>query len=91
MIGKTVSPFLAPEDLGIDLEEDSEDVTDEEVAEAVDTDDREAFVKAVTEFIRGVGPHQARVELRRKGGILYCRASVDSQRRLFKVDWLRKG
>jgi hypothetical protein len=82
------SPVLTPEDLGIDLEEDSPDVTEEEVAEAIDTDGAEDFAQKVLVLVGNLVPD---FELRRRAGILYSRVLYSGQGRLFRVDWLRKG
>lgn len=84
------APILTPEDLGIDLEEDSTDVGDDEVLGAVDTDNLQDMTDKVKDF---VGTQTAPTfELRRKSGILYSRVSLgDGQRRLFNIEWVRKG
>jgi hypothetical protein len=82
------SPILAPEDLGIDLEEDSSDVTDTEVNLAVDTDDYDDLKSKVAAF---VGAQEPTFQIRRKSGILYSRVSLaDEQSRLFNVEWMRR-
>lgn len=84
------APALTPEDLGIDLEEDSTDVTDEEVSAAVDTDGLQDLSAKIQHFLGGQAP--ASFELRRKAGILYSRVTLGSgQRRLFNIEWIRKG
>jgi hypothetical protein len=82
------APILSPEDLGIDLEEDSTDVGDDEVANATMTDDTQDFTEKVVGF---VGNQTPTFELRRKSGILFSRVSLDDgQRRLFNVEWMRR-
>lgn len=85
-----IQPALVPEDLGIDLEEDSPDLTDEEVTEAVETSSMDDFVRQAADFIKRVGepPHYDR---RIKAGILYCRILVGGQRMVFRTDWLRRS
>ena len=82
-------PFLTADDLGIDLEEDSVDVSDEEVAQAIDTEGEPEFSTKVVEFTR---KHEGSpsFDLRRKGGILFCRVSVAAERQLFRMEWLRR-
>jgi hypothetical protein len=82
------SPILAPEDLGIDLEEDSSDVTDDEVSLAVDTDDYDDLRSKVIDFVDSQAPT---FQIRRKSGVLYSRVSAGEQSRLFNVEWIRKG
>lgn len=83
-------PFLTTDDLGIDLEEDSTDVSDEEVALALDTDTESDFSAKVIEFTR---KHEgsSSFDLRRKGGILFCRVSIAAERQLFRMEWLRRS
>jgi hypothetical protein len=83
-----VQPALVPEDLGIDLEEDSLDVTDEEVTEAIETSSMDDFVRQASDFIKQVG-EQPHYERRIKAGILYCRILVGGQRKVIRTDWLR--
>lgn len=82
-------PALVPEDLGIDLDEDSPDLTDEEIAEAIETSSMDEFVRYAKEFVVSAQgePHYDR---RCKGGIFFCRVLVGSQRRIFRIEWLRK-
>jgi hypothetical protein len=83
------APILTPEDLGIDLEDDSADVGDDEVLGALYTDGIDDLTTQVKEF---VGTKAPTFELRRKSGILYSRVSLeDGQRRLFNIEWMRKG
>jgi hypothetical protein len=83
------APVLTPEDLGIDLEEDSADVGDDEVLGALYTAGIDDLTTQVKDF---VGTQAPSFELRRKSGILYSRVSLeDGQRRLFNVEWMRKG
>jgi len=78
-------------DLGVTLEEDSPDVTEVEVAEAAHTENMRDFIQQVNTFLGGVNTFSTspRMELRRKGGVLFSRVSVGTQRRLFQVEWLR--
>lgn len=81
---------LAPEDLGLTVEEDSSDVTDEEIAAAIETEDIQDFTSKCGEFVRLQGALPS-YTLRRKGGILYCRVSVNKVQRTFQIEWLRRG
>lgn len=82
-------------------DEDSPDLTDEEIAGAVDTSDSNAFVKALEEEIRPlIRPNVAAAiqshELRKRKPHLYCRTRValDSEPDkvlLFRVDWLQNS
>ena len=83
-------PALVPEDLGIDLDEDFPDLTEEEALSAVDTSSMDDFVKQASDFVKqGNGePHYDR---RVRSGILYCRILVGSQRKVFRTDWLRRN
>lgn len=84
-------PALVPEDLGIDLEEDSPDLTDEEVAEAIETSSMDEFVRSAAEFVKSVEGGEPHYDRRCKAGIFYCRVLVGSHRRIFRVEWLRRG
>jgi len=83
-----LQPALVPEDLGINIDEDSPDLTDDEVSTAVATSSMDDFVKQASDFVKEVGgkPHYDR---RIKAGILYCRILVEGQQRVFRTDWLR--
>lgn len=87
------APALSFEDLGIDLEEDSEDLTEQEVETAIDTDNAGDFSAKVMGFIddnhgRGVPIH----ELRRRAGILFSRTRFEEGPSLvLRIEWLRKG
>lgn len=88
---RTVHPFLTPEDLGIDLEEDSTDITDEDVAGATDTDNESDFVQKATAFlVENNPPSGYGVKMRRKGGILYVQYLVGGVKTLFKTEWMRR-
>ena len=88
MIFSRPGPVLTPEDLGLELEEDSEDFTEEEAASATDTDSVEDFASKVKDFVSGGVPQ---FELRRRAGILYSRVSLqEGASRSFRVDWLRR-
>lgn len=89
-MNRPFQPFMTPEDLGIDLEEDSPDLTEEETALAVETKSQDDFVEQAKAFIVS-GTGTVRFEQRRRAGILYCRVNVGSQHRLFQVEWLRSS
>jgi hypothetical protein len=84
-------PPLLPEDLGINLEEDSEDVTEGELAAAIETDSLQDFADKARVFA-GSRPQGDEIgyALRRKGGILYCRLSCTGATQLFRLEWLRR-
>jgi hypothetical protein len=84
------SPQLTPEDLGINLEEDSPDVTDEEVQQAIETDNRADYVRKVVSYVKDIDPKApVEVGLRRKGGIYFCRVVVCGKSQLFYAEHLR--
>lgn len=93
MFTKQQGPLLALEDLGIDLEEDSTDLTEEEAASAIDTDDLEDLTAKTVRFIResqvsGV----PKFERRQRAGILFSRVSFeDGPKAVFRIEWMRKG
>jgi len=84
------APFLTPEDLGIDLEEDSEGVTAEEVQGAIETYSLEDFVAKAKEAVLGSPGFEPVFSLKRKGGILYGRLTLGESPTYFKAEWLRK-
>jgi hypothetical protein len=86
---KTV-PLLTPEDLGIELEEDSEGVTSEEVQDAIETKTLEDFVAKAKDVVLRSPEVEPVFSLKRKGGILYGRLILGEVFTYFQVDWLRK-
>jgi hypothetical protein len=86
------APFLTPEDLGIDIEVDSEDVTETEFLEAVETDSSGDFVVRAKRMVESLGGGPYSFELKRKGGILYSKMIYNDGNNVtfFKVEWLRK-
>jgi hypothetical protein len=90
------TPFLTPEDLGIKLDEDSEDVSDLDFEQAVFTESIEEFSKLLSLLIEQSKEEPFIVEryfpkyaLRRKCGVLLCRVAVGSRTQLFRIDWLQ--
>jgi hypothetical protein len=85
-------PPVSPEDLGIKLDEDSENFLD--AAEAIETEDAEDFVRLASNFIREKGAPTVRHSLLRKAGILFCRVHVEgggvNESRVFRLPWLRE-
>jgi len=84
------SPFLAPEDLGIDLEEDSPDITSEDVRKAVETSSQEDFVTQVKTIVLRAPTKTPLFKLRRRGGVLFCCVTLGGKKTLFRMEWLRK-
>jgi len=84
------APFLQPEDLGIDLEEDSPDLTDEEVSQAIETDSMDDFVRRASDFVKECLPVEPRYERRIRSGILFCRILVGDHQRIFRTEWMRR-
>lgn len=82
-------PYLLPEDLGIDLEEDSQDFTEEQATSAIETETADEFVHLVSEFVKEVGGGTPRYELKRRAGVLYSCVSVGDRRRTFRARWLK--
>jgi hypothetical protein len=86
-----LTPQLTPEDLGLTLEEDSSDVTEEEVQQAVETEGKEDYVRKVVAYVKSIDlDAPVEIGLRRKGGILYCRVVVNGRSQLFYVEHLRR-
>lgn len=86
------SQTLTFEDLGIELEEDSPDLTDEEVSGAVDIDDPKHLTSKIVEFVQesGVSPVVS-FELRRRAGIHYSRVVLEcGSKRVFSIRWIRR-
>lgn len=88
-------PFLVPEDLGIDLEEDSENFTEQEAALAVETESQDDFVAKSVAYIKECENAMPSYELLRRAGILYCRlygyGAANAERfELFRLPWLRR-
>ena len=90
----SLKPQLTLSDLGVELDEDSEDLFEEEVLDAVSIDSEADFVAALTSFIQGerekgnVG--DPLYERRVRTGIYYCRVSVGSVKQLFRMSWVKK-
>lgn len=78
-----------PKDLGLDLEEDSPDLSEAEACGAENTSSIEVFIKRATEKIVEIPGEAPRFELRRKAGFLYCRLFLGDSKHLFKLEWLR--
>lgn len=80
-------------------EEDSEDLTDAEIASAEVTEDANHFVKVLEETLRpmvrpNVGGAIQAYELRRRKPHLYCRTRINFHGEpdkvlVFRVDWLQ--
>ena len=83
-------PALVPEDLGIDLDEDSSDFTEEEAKSAAETSSTDDFVMGAAAFIKQAGSGEPHYERRVRAGIFYCRILVAGQKRVFRTDWLRR-
>lgn len=74
-----------------DLTEDSEDLTDEEIASAIYTRDTTDIVRHIMEAQRPMGS-PVRHEIRRRSLKLYWRATImgdPDKVLLFHVDWLK--
>jgi hypothetical protein len=86
---------LTLSDLGIDLDEDSDDLHDEEVLTAVDTDNTADFEEKLTSYLlqeKEVGSFDSVLYERRvRTGIYYCRVSIGSKKQLFRMGWMRKS
>lgn len=90
-----------PDLLGTPPEDDSPDLTDEEIVGAIPTQDSKSFVSALEEVLRplvrpNVGGSIASHELRRRKPHLYCRTRIaldgePDKVLLFEVDWLQHG
>ncbi len=82
---------MTAEDLGIDLEEDSENFTQEEADKAEETLTQDEFVSKAGIFLRGYPGKQPHYELRRRAGILYCRVLVEGADAscVYQLPWLR--
>lgn len=83
------SALPSAEELGVDLNGDSEDLTAEDVTLAVVTQDVSEFAGKLVVFFEE-HPGTPQYDLRRRCGILYCRVTVETASRLFQTSWLRK-
>lgn len=82
-------------------EDDSPDLTDDEIESATDTADSNDFVRALEETLRplvrpNVGGSIQGHELRRRKPHLYCRTRIGLHGEpdkvlVFRVNWLQKG
>jgi hypothetical protein len=82
---------LTLEEMGIHLEEDSEDFTELEALMAVETETSNDFVDQLIPIVTGIQGAKPVYELRRRAGILYCRVLVEpGVKYLFKLPWLRR-
>lgn len=74
--------------LGLDLEEDSPDVSDADFELSKWTSNE----KDLADSMRGLTSAPKSVTLRRKKGILLCRVVCDDESvTFFSIEWLRKG
>lgn len=74
-------------DLGINLEEDSEDISEEDVRVYVDTSDGMDLVRKVLEIFPSGGFSS---KVRRKNGVLYSILEDPSPKRIvFRTEWLK--
>ena len=83
-------PHLTPEDLGIDLESDSEGFSLESLSVEPTSSAEELIVK-VEEFIGNFGGsiHYA---MKRKGGSIYTLITLgEGPSRAFLMDWIRRS
>lgn len=82
---------LTLEEMGIHLEEDSEDFTELEALMSVETETADDFVDHLIRIITGLQGVKPGYELRRRAGILYCRVLLEpGVKYLFKLPWLRR-
>lgn len=82
------NPFLTPQDLNIDLEEDSTDFTEAEASSSIETTSLEDF-QTHLKVVQGFSSGWKEAQLRRRQKILYCRLLGGGEDVVFKVDWLR--
>lgn len=82
-------------DLGLELDEDSDDLYEEEVLTAVGTNNTADFEEKLVTHIRreredgnlGAPLYERRV----RTGIYYCRVSIGSKKQLFRMSWARQS
>lgn len=94
MLMASPQQHLTLSDLGIELDEDSDDLYEDEILTAVDTESTGDFEEKIITYIRkeqadgnlGAPLYERRV----RTGIYYCRVSIDSKKQLFKMSWMRK-
>lgn len=86
---------LTLSDLGIELDEDSDDLLEEEILTAVDTDNTADFEEKLIAYLHkeqeGGGGVAPLYERRVRTGIYYCRVSIGSKKQLFRMGWMRKS
>lgn len=79
------------EELGVDLEEDSEDFTSEEASSSIETESSKDFADQVVGHLLSLDQAKPTYELRRRAGILYCRLLIErAETRVFKLLWLQR-
>jgi hypothetical protein len=95
MLMASIQQQLTLSDLGVDLDEDSEDLQDDEILTAVDTDNTADFEEKLASYLckekeeGNLGVHL--YERRVRTGIYYCRVSIGSKKQLFRMSWMRKS
>jgi hypothetical protein len=91
----SLQQHLTLSDLGLELDEDSDDLYEEEILTAVDTDNIADFEAKLIDYLQkekeggnlGVPLYERRV----RTGIYYCRVSIGSKKQLFRMGWMRKS
>jgi len=86
----TPSVPLTPEDLGLNLEEDSAGVEDLDLSTVIETVDLDDLRAKIRVKVSALSPSRISNQLKRKGGILYCKVTCDENVSFFSIDWLRK-
>lgn len=81
---------MNPEDLGIDLEEDSPDMTPEKAASALETES-EGDLRSKIEGLLTKDTTSLRFALRRLAGIHYCLMETDQGSHLFALPWFTES
>lgn len=80
--------MLTPEDIGIDLEEDSPDMTPERASTALPTES-EVDLQAQINAALTKDDTSVRFGLRRLAGIHYCLMDTNQGQRLFALPWFK--
>ena len=78
--------MLTPEDIGIDLEEDSPDMTPERAATATATDSEEDLQAKINAALTK-DDTSVRFGLRRLAGIHYCLMDTNQGQHIFALPW----
>jgi hypothetical protein len=84
-----IQPLLSLNDIGIELDKDSDDLSTKEIESALDTEDLNDFVSKVKEIVSLDTDSQVSSSLRRKEGTYYCKIINGTEKTLLRMNWLK--